>query len=79
MLLGLSLILTTEVTVYANEESKYVQVISITKELEQWMEDLANQYKQYQSNVMQGLMIQPGNAGHGFIFVNLSPYKINTG
>ncbi|MGC2933380.1 hypothetical protein ACPTKR_14075, partial [Enterococcus faecalis] len=45
MLLGLSPILTTGATVYANEESNYVQVNSTTKELEQRMEGLANQYK----------------------------------
>ncbi|MFU1822060.1 hypothetical protein ACM6QP_14585, partial [Enterococcus faecium] len=45
MLLGLSPILTTGATVYANEESNYVQVNSTTKELEQRMEALANQYK----------------------------------
>ena len=126
MLLGLSPILTTGATVYANEESNYVQVNSTTKELEQRMEALANQYKgvslfetefnkenmtpvqlelynkvldlqydialqngstngmsreqykQYLSNAMQGFIIQPRNAGHGLISVDVLGTVLDT-
>ena len=126
MLLGLSPILTTGATVYANEEGNYVQVNSTTKELEQRMEALANQYKgvslfetefnkenmtpvqlelynkvldlqydialqngstngmsreqykQYLSNAMQGFIIQPRNAGHGLISVDVLGTVLDT-
>ncbi|WP_229226756.1 hypothetical protein [Enterococcus faecalis] len=126
MLLGLAPILTTGATVYANEESNYVQVNSTTKELEKRMEALSNQYKgvslfetefnkenmtpvqlelynkvldlqydialqngstngmsreqykQYLSNAMQGLMIQPRNAGHGLISVDFLGTALDT-
>ena len=85
MLLGLSPILTTGATVYANEESNYVQVNSTTKELEQRMEALANQYKgvslfetEFLSNAMQGFIIQPRNAGHGLISVDVLGTVLDT-